>query len=170
MRGLIIEDKRRLRFLQFYITQELILSRSRVRYIQLACTPVAVAISLYSSIEPYSIGPTISPHSRYQMPKRPAIIYHKLETKFLNNHVQHTMFHPDASQGARLVKVVETWHRGRELGRGSSGTVFLERSEKGEPRAVKDIAKDKNSRIKVDYRRELEAMAVLGKVREYERL
>ena len=64
------------------------------------------------------------------------------------------------------MKVVNTWHRGRELGRGTSGTVFLERSEKGELRAVKDIAKDMNSRIKIDYRRELMAMAVLAKVRD----
>ena len=64
------------------------------------------------------------------------------------------------------MKAVKTWHRDRELGRGSSGTVFLERSEKGELRAVKDIVKDKNSRIKIDYKRELMAMAVLTKVRE----
>ena len=60
---------------------------------------------------------------------------------------------------------VETdWYRGRELGRGSFGTVFLEKSENGEYRAVKDIAKDKNSRIVIDYKRELMAMARLGKV------
>ena len=94
------------------------------------------------------------------------ISYHKLETKFFDNRVQHTTFHSDASRGERLVKVVRTWHRGRELGRGSSGTVFLERSEKGEPRAVKDIAKDKNSKIKINYKRELMAMAVLARVRD----
>ena len=60
---------------------------------------------------------------------------------------------------------MKTWYRGRELGRGSSGAVYLEWPEKGELRAVKDIAKDKNSRIKIDYRRDLMAMAILAKVR-----
>ena len=88
---------------------------------------------------------------------------HKLDTEFFGSHVRHTTFLPDASQGWRRVEVVKTWYRGRELGRGSSATVFLERSEKGEHRAVKVIAKDKSARI--DYRRELMAMAMLAKVR-----
>ena len=99
------------------------------------------------------------------------IDYHKLDTKFFADHVQHTTFRSDASQGRRRVKVVKKWYRDRELGRGSFGTVFLERSEKersekGEYRAVKEIAKDKNSRIMIDYKRELTAMAILTKVRD----
>ena len=93
------------------------------------------------------------------------IRYHNLETEFFGNHVQHTTYHSNAVRGERWVKVVKAWHRGRELGRGASGTVFLERSEKGELRAMKDIAKDMNT-IKIDYRRELMAMAVLAKVRD----
>ena len=42
----------------------------------------------------------------------------------------------------------------------------LERSEGGEYRAVKETSKDRSSRVKIDYRRELMAMAVLAKVRE----
>ena len=95
-----------------------------------------------------------------------AVDYHKLDTKFFADHVQHTTFRSDASQGKRRVKVVKKWYRDRELGRGSFGTVFLERSEKGEYRAVKEIAKDKNSTIKIDYKRELTAMAILTKVRD----
>ena len=94
------------------------------------------------------------------------ILYHKLETKFLDNCVQHTTYHSNASRGERQVKVVTTWRRDQELGRGISGTVFLERSGKGALRAVKDIVKDKNSRIKIDYGRELIAMATLAKVRD----
>ena len=71
--------------------------------------------------------------------------YHRLDTKFFTGHVQHTTFHSDASQGRRRVKVVRKWYRDRELGRGSYGTVFLERPEGGECRAVKEIAKDRNS-------------------------
>ena len=62
--------------------------------------------------------------------------------------------------------VVTNWYRDRELGRGSFGTVFLEKSGKGEYRAVKEIAKNKNRRVVIDYRRELMAMAILAKVRE----
>ena len=90
--------------------------------------------------------------------------YHKLDTKFFTSHVQHTMFHSDAPEGRRRVKQVEYWYRAREIGRGGFGTVFLERSQKGEYRAVKQIAKDKNSTIKIDHRRELMAMAILTKV------
>ena len=54
--------------------------------------------------------------------------------------------------------------RNRELGRGSFGTVFLEKSERGDSRAVKEIAKDKNSATRIDYKRELMAMAILAKV------
>ena len=62
--------------------------------------------------------------------------------------------------------VVKTWHRDRELGRGGSGTVFLEKSGAGELRAVKEIMKDKHTRTKINYERELMAMAILGKSRE----
>ena len=94
--------------------------------------------------------------------------YHKLDTKFFAGHVQHTTFHSDAAKGRRRVKEVKSWYRDREIGRGSFGTVFLERSERGEYRAVKEIAKDKGSRVKIDHRRELMAMAILGKVRVVE--
>ena len=57
------------------------------------------------------------------------------------------------------------WRRDRELGRGSFGTVFLERSNYGDCRAVKDIAKNKNSRVAIDYRKELE-IEILAKVRD----
>ena len=94
-----------------------------------------------------------------------AIGYHKLDTEFINGHIRQTTFHSDTSQGRRRVAVVKNWHRDRELGRGNFGTVFLERTEEGECRAVKDIAKQKNSRIAIDYRRELMAMTRLEKVR-----
>ena len=94
----------------------------------------------------------------------PAIGYHRLDTEFFSDHVRHTTFHSDAARGMRRVEVVKDWYREREIGRGSFGTVFLEKSENGEYRAVKDIAKKRNSRIIIDYRRELKAMATLAKV------
>lgn len=87
---------------------------------------------------------------------------HKLETEFFNGHVRHTIFHWDIFSGRRGVEAVETWYRGRELVRGTFGTVFLERSERGEYRAVKEIVKERNSPIVIDYRRELIAMAILA--------
>ena len=92
--------------------------------------------------------------------------YHKLDTEFFTGHVRHTTCHSEAARSKRRVTVVKNWYRGREIGRGSFGTVFLEKSENGEDRAVKDIAKNRNSKIVIDYRRELMAMARLAKVRE----
>ena len=57
------------------------------------------------------------------------------------------------------------WHRVQKLGHGTFGAVFLERSEKGELRAMKEIAKGRDSQI--DYKRELIAMAILAKVRDW---
>ena len=96
--------------------------------------------------------------------------YHKLDTTFYIDHVQHITYHSDAVLGKRRVKVVQNWYRDQELGRGSFGTVFLERSQKGECRAVKDVSKERDSArtAKVDYRMELMAMAALAKVREIE--
>ena len=96
-------------------------------------------------------------------PQDKIIDYHKLQTKFFDNHVQHTTYHSDAARGRRKVKVVKTWRKGQELGRGTFGTVFLETSEIGEQRAVKEIARGQG---KFDYKRELMAMAILTKVQD----
>lgn len=98
-----------------------------------------------------------------------AISFHKLDTEFFTDHVQHRTFRSDASRGRRRVAVVENWYRDQELGRGSSGTVFLESTKQGRYRAVKEIAKDKIGPI-VDYKRELSAMAILAKVRDMDDL
>jgi hypothetical protein len=91
--------------------------------------------------------------------------YHKLNTIFFSDHdVQHRTFHSDAFLGVRQVEVVRSWYRERELGHGSFGIVFLQRSEKGEIRAVKEIAKHG----KINYNPELMAMAKLTKVRDME--
>ena len=82
-----------------------------------------------------------------------AMGYHKLHTEFFSDHVQHPTFHSDRSRVSRQGMMVKNWYRGPELSRGSFGTVLLETSHGGERRAVKEIAKDKNSRITIDYRR-----------------
>ena len=94
--------------------------------------------------------------------------YHKLNTTFHTDHVQHITYRSDVAQGKRRVEVVKKWYRVRELGRGSFGTVFLERTKKGECRAVKEVAKvrDGARTVTVDYRAELMAMVTLAKVRE----
>ena len=55
--------------------------------------------------------------------------------------------------------MVKIWYR-------SPGTVFQEWSENGERRAVKDIANDTNSGIKIDNRWGTDGDAVLAKVRD----
>lgn len=91
-----------------------------------------------------------------------AISFHKLDTEFFTDHVQHRTFRSGASLGRPRVAVVENWYRDRDLGRGSFGTVFRERSGERD-RAVRDIAKDRCNRI--DYKRNLFVMAIVAKVR-----
>lgn len=92
--------------------------------------------------------------------------YHRLDTTFYPDHVQHITYRSDAAQGRRRVRVVEKWYRDQKLGQGSFGTVFLESSEEGGCRAVKEVSKRRDGAV--DYRRELIAMAKLARVREIE--
>ena len=95
----------------------------------------------------------------------PVIRNGKLETKFLGDRVQHTKFHPDASQGGLLVKVVKTWRKNGGLGSGEIGAVYRELSEEGEYRAVKAIPKYQYHESKIDYLRELMAVKIVEEVR-----
>ena len=82
-----------------------------------------------------------------------AISYHRLDTTFFDGYVQHATFHSNALLGQRRRVKLVNWYRDRELGRGTFGTVYLERTGRGKLRAVKEIVKDRNSRIGVDYKR-----------------
>jgi hypothetical protein len=69
-----------------------------------------------------------------------------------------------AAHGTRRT-VVKEWRRTKRLGSGTFGTVWLEKeTEKGELRAVKEVAKNGLTTAKTDYTRELEALGHLSKV------
>ena len=86
----------------------------------------------------------------------------RLPTVFLSDGIQHTLWRRSRSGGRRRTPREETWRRERDLGSGSFGQVYLERSvsgpKKGRLRALKAIRKDVDSPA-VDYARELQAAA-----------
>jgi hypothetical protein len=61
----------------------------------------------------------------------------------------------------RRQKIVEEWVRQKRLGAGANGEVFLERSNSGKVRAVKEVRKSGDLS---DYLKELLAMGRLSKV------
>ena len=60
---------------------------------------------------------------------------------------------------------VTTWTRTKRIGRGAFGTVWLECNDKNGLRAVKEVAKESSGTpLRVDYKRELEALRWLSNV------
>jgi serine/threonine protein kinase len=96
----------------------------------------------------------------------------KLETKFGLGYTQHIYHVSGDNPRQRKMRIEERWERGRNLGTGSFGTVWLEKlvTENGEKkyRALKEIRKGVQLPKAIDYRRELEAIAKFShqKVRE----
>ncbi|KAF2681515.1 kinase-like protein [Lentithecium fluviatile CBS 122367] len=88
----------------------------------------------------------------------------KLETHFRDDFVYHVYHECDPSAGRRVLKRREYWKRGKHLGSGGFGSVWLEECvdgrQNGQLRAVKDI---QCPRGRVDYTRELEALARFSK-------
>jgi hypothetical protein len=87
----------------------------------------------------------------------------KLETKFCLEYTQHIYHVAGDNPRQRKMRIEERWKRGRNLGTGSFGTVWLEKlvTENGEEkyRAVKEIRKGVQLPKAIDYSRELEAIA-----------
>ncbi|KAK8137469.1 hypothetical protein PG984_002962, partial [Apiospora sp. TS-2023a] len=88
----------------------------------------------------------------------------KLETETLDSYTQHIFYETGRTAHQRRVRRSEKWVRQRFLGRGSYGTVHLERCITGDEqeerlRAVKEIKKYIVSGEELDYARELEAIA-----------
>ncbi|KAH7163375.1 kinase-like domain-containing protein [Dactylonectria estremocensis] len=75
----------------------------------------------------------------------------------------HTYYASSPDPQLRRTRIKEAWRRGRELGNGTFGRVWLETCEAGpklsQLRAVKEIPKDRTLSSSIDYGRELEAMA-----------
>ena len=89
------------------------------------------------------------------------IVWYKLETEFLKDHVRHTKYVGKAKN--RNEKRKEDWKNCGELGRGGFGVVHKQIQETtGHYRAVKTI--DKRLYPKADHSRELLVMAILAKV------
>jgi hypothetical protein len=88
----------------------------------------------------------------------------KLKTQIMNDeYCVHTHYESNPSSRKRAVPRLEYWQRQKVIGRGSYGSVRLERCVKGERdlqvRAVKQISTARPSSSKpLDYGRELEAV------------
>ena len=88
----------------------------------------------------------------------------KLDTQFSSEpeYTQHIQYVSGRTPRERRVRKEERWKREREIGRGSFGTVWLERciygDSKGKIRAVKKVQKSESS----NYYRELEAIALFS--------
>ena len=75
---------------------------------------------------------------------------------------------PDQAQHKRQVTVVKQWKRTKSIGRGAFGTVWLDRGEGDEVRAVKEVVKeDSGTLLKINCKRELLALSRLSKVSLY---
>lgn len=88
----------------------------------------------------------------------------QLRAHFVGPFVEHRRYISDASRGIRKQLEFKQWRRGRELGRGAFGTVFLEKEREGELRAVKELQKSTYKEKAIDYLREILAMANMSKV------
>lgn len=78
----------------------------------------------------------------------------------------HIQYYTDRARGIRREKVEKKWFRKKEIGRGSSGTVWLEVSgddDVVEERAVKIISKSFMKQLNVDYKKELLALTKFSK-------
>ncbi|KAF7557839.1 hypothetical protein G7Z17_g357 [Cylindrodendrum hubeiense] len=87
----------------------------------------------------------------------------RLRTSVSAGLTHHTYYTSSPDARCRRARTKETWRRGRGLGNGTFGRVWLETCEAGpkssQLRAVKEIPKDRTLSSSIDYSRELEAMA-----------
>jgi hypothetical protein len=92
------------------------------------------------------------------------VLVSKLETLFSSDpeYTQHVQYTSGTTLRQRKIRKEERWRTDKKLGRGSYGTVRLERcihgDKRGELRAVKSIQKVEA----VDYYRELEAIVLFS--------
>ncbi|KAK3176204.1 hypothetical protein OEA41_007527 [Lepraria neglecta] len=86
-----------------------------------------------------------------------------LEAEFLPGCTEHTTYRSDRARGLRKVKIVKRWTKRQGIGAGNFGEVWLEVEDDGSERAVKKISKSKCTLNRIDYVKELAAMAVLSK-------
>ena len=96
------------------------------------------------------------------------IEHFRLNAQICVDHTLHIEYVSDPARGTRKTKVVKRWDRERHLGHGAFGDVWLEvRKEHDQvtaERAVKIIQKRRMVSVKIDYKRELLALAKLSRV------
>lgn len=85
----------------------------------------------------------------------------KVETKFGDGYVVQTTY--DWVFSERRVKETTTWTEVEELGSGAFGSVWLEKTEGGQLRAVKKLRRD--SLMRTGFSQELVALVTLADVR-----
>jgi hypothetical protein len=85
----------------------------------------------------------------------------KLDVEVLHDRTRQVSHISDQARGVRRQKIVEEWVRQKRLGAGANGEVFLERSNSGKVRAIKEVRKSGDLS---DYLKELLAMGRLSKV------
>lgn len=92
----------------------------------------------------------------------PALGHYKLETEFHDGYVVNPMYEWDYS--IRCVKSLVKWKRGKTLGKGAFGEVWLEEEEAGERRAVKCLERHSEVLMDAGVTRELLALITLTEV------
>ena len=100
-------------------------------------------------------------------PATDLIEHFRLDVVLFPDHTRHTFYQSEGRQNRRKVKVVKKWIRQQEIGEGGGGTVWLEKDNNGDERAVKEISKRFCLESRIDYKREITAMAKMTKVRLY---
>jgi hypothetical protein len=82
-------------------------------------------------------------------------------------YTEHHELFSDSSRRIRNQLEIKRWKRGREIGRGGFGTVYLEEEDKeeGQLRAVKIVQRRTDKQKVIEYLREVLAMANLSRVR-----
>ena len=90
--------------------------------------------------------------------------YFRLEYRAFPDYIEHTRVYSDEARGIRKAKETTQWSRTEEISQGGFGDVWLEKERGGQLRAVKEIRKYDEMSRKIDYERELLAMAYFSRV------
>jgi hypothetical protein len=96
------------------------------------------------------------------------IEHFKLDAQIYDDHTLHTEYVSDPARGMRKARVEKRWYKERHIGHGAFGDVWLEVQKEHDrvtaKRAVKSIQKRRMESVKIDYKRELLALAKLSRV------
>src|SRR5260221_13133520 len=96
------------------------------------------------------------------------IEHFKLDAQIYGDEIVHTEYASDPAQGVRKAKVEKRWYKDINLGHGAFGDVWLQVQKEHEQviaqRAVKVLQKRQMQYVKIDYKKELFALAKLSRV------